>query len=274
MGLEKMGIINIDHLHEKAVDSLNEYRIDMDEFKDDVYRKEDVERDQEYTKKCKQNHEEDNTVQEKEAKKLATIFEAIMQEHAELSNWLGENVCTVSTSEYDDIVNGIDMIAEFKKRGRYAYHLGLAVDTTYCSDLNKKFDKIKDDIEKGKLALIKYFKSEDSGFMGRLAQVPKVVIGADVKTINELMELWHTGRKKELAEHPIQFQILEQMLDQLKVFQEYSLRTGHEDLADKYESAEKIISEIYNKRKEKIKDNGVRDEMSTHVTEYLKIFSE
>ena len=100
------------------------------------------------------------------------------------------------------------------------------------------------------MASIKYFKSENEDFMGRLSNIPRLVIGADTKTIDELME-FEIGRKnKELADYFLQYQIIDEMIMQLDIFSKYAEKISKFDLAERYKLSLKIIKQILsNKRK-------------------------
>src|SRR3989344_4626142 len=77
--------------------------IDPRDFTD--YR--DVETDIAFVEQQESRHRKvaaQDTPEQARARKLAKIFEAIIFEHAEQSNWFGEDTTTIQTSTYDDIV--------------------------------------------------------------------------------------------------------------------------------------------------------------------------
>ncbi len=268
--------LNLDNIYNKAWESLEEDRIEMDDFKR-LYGDRRVEEDKKEVEKRKNFYKENNSNQEKEAKKLATIFEAIINENLELSEWLGENAQTMPTTEYDDFVNGVDTIIEFIEEDKNPSHLGMAIDATYSSELGKKFTKIKENIDKEKLATIKYFKSINMDFMGEKSQIPRVIVGADNNTIKELIELWYTGKKKELGEHPIQFQIMEEILIQLESFMQYAKKINKPGIKEKFRIIYNIIEKIQKEKEKEFKDKGVdtsvRDDMFETIKSYTEKFS-
>jgi hypothetical protein len=71
----------------------------------DVYGANAVERDLRYVREMKKLFDKETTVQ----KQWADVFEAVFYQHAELSNWLGDDAHTIMASEYDDIKNGMDV---------------------------------------------------------------------------------------------------------------------------------------------------------------------
>lgn len=246
---DKIIFPDLERRFREADRSLNEYRIDMDTFRE-LYGAEAVDRDRSKVNHIKEKFLKTKTPEDIEAKKLAVIFEAVFSEQAELSNWLGENSTVIPTCEYDDIINSVDAIAEFSEEEKSPQHLGLGIDVTYRKYLHEKFKKIKENIDRGTLAEIKYFHSGSLNFTGKLSQIPRVVVLAKRETVKELVELQEGKKKKALADHFIQFQILEEIIMQLETYREYALRIGKQDIAKKFEMARRIISEIYQKKKE------------------------
>ncbi|MFA5777400.1 MAG: hypothetical protein WC906_03105 [Parcubacteria group bacterium] len=258
----------------EAQEDLAEYRIDIERFRK-LYGDEAVDRDMSTVNHIKEKFLKTRTPEDVEAKKLAIIFESVFNKHAELSNWLGENAALIPTSEYDDIINGVDAIAEFSEEEKNPHHLGLGVDITYSVHLKKKFQKIKEKINSGKLSEIKYFQSSNMDFTGQLSQIPGVVISASRETVKELVEFMEGKKNKELGEHFIQFQVLEEIIQQLGVFKEYAGKVGKMDIVRKFEMTEKIIVEIYEKKKEEAKDTGKRDGSMEILTRQLEsVFNE
>lgn len=249
---------DLDRYFKKAEEDLNEYRVKIDEFVL-LYGEKQVRADQERVDSIKNKFMKENSSREIDAKKLAIIFESIFNEHAELSNWLGENAAVIPTHEFDDIINGIDAIVEFSKEGKNPDHLGLGIDVTYSSHLGEKFGKIKERIDNGKLSSIKYFHSDNMGFTGRLSKVPRVVVSVDKETVKELVVLRDKKANKELSEHFIQFQILEEILIQLDIFMDYAEKIGKADVVRKFEVARNIVAEVYEQKKESMGDSGKRD---------------
>lgn len=261
--------LNLDKIHKEAVELLKNNEIDPNKFTD-LYGPENVENDKNYVKKMEERFKKP---EQEDVDKLATILEAIIYEHAELSEWLGPNTETIKTSRYDDIRNGIDLIAEFIENEKSAFHLGLAVDATLSSDkINEKIKRIKEEIDKGKLARIKYFRSDFLGIRGELSNLPRIIIAADAKTINELSELWSEGRMKELGKHQIQFQILEEIILQLETFKNYAEKKKLSNIALIYQKLLKMVKDIYQKKQKNVEDFGERDSMLSVIKANLSNF--
>lgn len=233
----------LDEAYDRAQEVLGD-PIDMTEFT--LYK--DVGNDVAYVKSRKESfakQQERETEVEAYFRKMAKIFEAIVFDQIERSNWLGESAMTIQASDYDDIHNGVDTIVEFEEEDTSHSHLALAIDVTTSQDsLNKKLDRIKREIESGSLTQIKYFYSESIGFRGEKTKVPRVVIGAEKKTISDLVSKWMDQKNKELAEHIVQVIILEQIRIQLEKFKEYAETIKAESIAKVYDKALIIINKI------------------------------
>ena len=218
---------------------------------ENLYSKEQVEKDLEYVDEMEQEFEKKSTPEQKEANKLATIFEAMVFEQSELNNWLGENAMTIKSSRYDDIKNGIDLIVEIPDKEKpTASHLALAVDVTFSDDLRDKIRKIKGEIDRDKLTTVKYFKSDFLNLKGEKRNVPKVVIGADYKTLENVVDLWIARDNKALANHYIQFIILDEIMLQLENYKRYAEKENKEKAVESYNKAIEIIRDIDNEKQE------------------------
>ncbi len=210
--------------------------------------------------------------EEENTRKLSTIFEAVIHENAELSEWPGPEAQTIKSSRYDDIKNGVDTIVEFEEPDRSTTHLALAIDVAMSGSIEKKFDRIKQEIREGRMAEVKYFAS-DTTDPGPLHNVPRIVIGADGRTVNELANLWLEGSKRELGKHPIQFQILEEIIMQLTAFEAYAQQEHKLELAKEYERTRLMVEEIYDDKKLQLEDTGVRDRAFSVMQEDLRTFA-
>lgn len=141
------------------------------------------------------------------------------------------------------MVNGVDTIAEIEQEHTTS-HLALAIDVTHGILLQKKFDRIRREIDEGTLTTVKYFESTDETFRGRLLKVPRVVLGVEKSAVAELAQLWIAGKNKELATHPVQIQLLDEITIQLKSYRDYAQHTGKGDLAKVYDKQLRIVQGI------------------------------
>lgn len=205
------------------------------------------------------------TPESDELKKVADIFEALVLWHGEQSDWFGANATTMKTSRYDDYVNGVDAVIEFRGSDPgSASHVGLAADVTFTQDTTAKFDRLRGQIEKGQLPVVKYFHSENMNFHGQLSKLPEVIIGAERKAVLELAELWAERKMDKLAVHPIQIMILTQIEAQLRVFALYAESLKKPDLAKIYRARLAIIENILAQKADLVKKTKFEINDSVH----------
>ena len=256
--------IMIDKMSEKARSVLMENIICPEDFVD-LYGAENVKKDLKYVKEKEDEYKKESSPEKQEIEKLAVTLEAIIYEQAEINDWLGSDVETIKTSRYDDIKNKVDNIMEFYKEEDYsASHLALAIDETFSSDINKKFKKIKEEIDSGKLTEIKYFVSERLNIRGELSKIPRVIIGVNEKIIKEVGELWLEKNNKTLSQHPIQFLIIEEMLIQLEAFKNYAEKVNQPEIALIYEKTKKILQKIYDEKEDLKKSQSALENDSVY----------
>lgn len=113
-------------------------------------------------------------------------------------------------------------------------------------------------------------------------QVPRLVVGADVKTIKKLGELWLNkdskaeGIKREakraLENHPAQFQLLKQMILEAEAFEKYAQKINHPKIAELYADLKKLIQKIYDSKNPKQNDRGDYDNVIDIIKSNLKSF--
>ena len=248
--------------HEKAKDVFDEEDvISPDQF--GHFDPAMIARDMKFVKEREKMFAEGETDDSKQRRIAAEVLEAIIIEQTELANWLGESVSTVRASRYDDIANGVDTIAEFAQEMSTAY-LALAIDATY-GDPSEKLARIQKEIARGSLTQVKYFKSSDGTYVGSLQKIPRVVVGVSQEQIVELATLWVSGKKDELATHPVQLQIIEEIMMQLRAFMAYAEKLGKTDIVEIYQRQLRLIESIQQSpEKQKIaKFHGTRDFRAT-----------
>lgn len=250
--------------HDRAMKSFAEDAIHPEEFSD-LYGSEVIQRDLATVERLKAKFGAPDR-----AKFAAEILEGIIYDQSELSDWLGPHAHTIKTSEFDDIVNGVDLVVEFDEPAQSRKHLALGVDATFgTTTIEKKFLRIKEEIDSGNLASIKYFRSQTGNFMGRLSKVPRVVTGVDQEHLLELAGVWTQGLNKELGVHPAQRLILAQIAQQLKTFSAYAERTGQTALVRSYQEAYDIVRAVSLSKQgidvSAFKEDKVHKEISAHL---------
>ncbi len=265
-GIEKGEII------EKAL-SLSREIIRRTQIKESDFQKlygpEEVKRDLDYVDRRKSDFQNNNQENPENAK-LGEIFEAITVVARE---WFGKNAQTIKTSKYDDIANGIDLIAELSKdeEGIFVGEIGLAIDVTFSNEFEDKVQKIKKEIDENKLPKIKYFESKRRNIKGQLSGVVRVVVTASKETVFELSEtlLEAVKNPKILFENQFQFQALEEIIIQLKTYQKYAESLGKKDLAQRFQKALSLMLYVKKERTQTIEDEKERDPAFDKLESYL-----
>ncbi len=288
-----------ENLYRILVPEFEKSAISMDRFRD-LYGETAVEKDKEYIASLEGKFEESAAADPDASRgwqKRGKLFEAIVWDQTNESDWLGPDAEMIAASRHDDVVNKVDGIIEFKK-DRATSHLALAIDITESTkELRRKFDQIKASIDEEKLSRVKYFASEN--MRGELKNVPRVVVGADTKTMLEVSELILNFKTKQrgliegtvkrgtpqhaelmksrvgLAEHPLQFQILQEILIQLDSFKNYAAEHGKDAIAKTYgDMQEQIKAIIAEKRREGYYDKSAveRDEVYNAIVDLAAHF--
>lgn len=253
--------------HEKAMKAFEADTIHPEDFKD-LYGEEVIARDLARVESIRAKF-----APEDRAKYAAEIMEGILCDQAERSDWLGPHAQTIKTSEYDDFINGVDLVVEFDEPEQARKHLALGVDATFGTrTIEKKFTRIKEEIDAGQLASIKYFRSQNGSFMGRLSRVPRVVTGIDQEHLLDLAAIWNQGENRALAVHPVQRLVLAQIAQQLRTFGDYAERTGKHELVRPFREALTTVREV-SQKKTSIDVSSVRDDkVHREITGHLEMF--
>ncbi|MCX6714218.1 MAG: hypothetical protein NTX72_00185 [Candidatus Uhrbacteria bacterium] len=151
-----------------------------------------------------------------EMRQLGKILEAIVIEQIELNEWLGPNINTQQTCEYDDYANGIDFVTEFNEDGALR-HMGFAIDATHGKGqvIRLKLEKIRSQLNRGELGEMTYFQTVDQSIQGRKRFIPKIVLALEKQHVVDIARLWVQGNQTALAEHPVRQTIMKEIVDQL-----------------------------------------------------------
>lgn len=201
----------------------------------------------------KRHHQEVETLQAKEQKELANIFEVVVILGISKAKWLGEGVSAQKTSDYDDFENDVDILLRFKENKAESY-LGLAADVTFSSNLKvlqKKFVTLEKKIREGTLTQIKY---AYPGQEGPLDKVPEIIVGVSGAMVRELADLMAQGKMKELQEHPASILLLLQAKAQLETFKSYALRYGQEEVAGIFLNMAQIIDKLLDQKGSRVSE--------------------
>ncbi|MDX1535721.1 MAG: hypothetical protein R3346_03110 [Candidatus Spechtbacterales bacterium] len=260
-------------------------RIDRPNMGDfaDTFTPEKIADDQRRLSRIKSRIKEENRrlPQKEKAQKLlqkskGEALEVVVGQSIELRDWLGSRAMVQRTSEYDDIVNGVDAIVEFTPdfEDEEVQRIALAVDAYSGTSprileqkIRKNIDKINGNTDPMR---IEYFESQipdnnGNRYKGPLEEVIPVVIGVSGQNVEDLFEdfaklvrLRKRGgeinkREKELKRsleqkitiHPVQRLFLKEIQLQLKGYLNIpGLRSStEEEVRDILEIIEQILEE-------------------------------
>ena len=241
---------NIEKAHRRTEEIFKKEAIQLGDFIGvQPYSEEQVQADMEKAKNLKAKFETQDP-----HKVYADVMEGVIYRQIGQSQWFGDKARAIKTSLFDDYINGVDLMVEFEEESRAQRHLGLAVDVTFSADANtgtldKKFDRIKKEIDNGSLAQVRYFKSKNRRTV--FENLPRVIVGMERVKVMELATLWlNEDRHGEFTKHPIQRMILEQVLAQLIGFARYAETQGHTDIAEILRDEIPLIKGILNEKQD------------------------
>jgi hypothetical protein len=284
---QEMGEAFIQSAHNKARKILAANRVDIEDF-DGFYPEAKLKADAEYVRVRKSQYEITEEGRVEKAKKMSEIAEAMVVDPKVIRSWYsftdeaGKQVCDVSatgTSELDDLANGVDAVWEMQHSTEGYSNLALAVDITFAREFEEKIQFIKGDIANGRLARIEYFMPKWGDIKGEATQIPRVVIGLDAKNLSDVAPIWSRieERRGEMANHPMQKLILEEILYQLPVYERYAREVGHVELAEKVRITYLKFKKLHHSVKKKIpgySDFVEDDRVFAHLREYLEHFDQ
>lgn len=213
-------------LHPQVETTLEKISLKLEDFSD-LYGEDVIAKDQAHVESLKQAFANKRNISfiegltEGDVKKLSEILEFQIIKGFNVGRWIP--FCrAIKTSEFDDFVNGVDMVVEFQKSEQYG-HFGMGVDISFSHQLQHKFERIKKEIDSydGKahrLGRVKYFNSPQTGIRGELSGLPRVVVALDVGVMEDLAHTKGDGYANHIARHAV---ILE-IEHQLAVFADYA----------------------------------------------------
>lgn len=188
---------------------------EMDDFLG-IYDFKEIQRDKEKVQKLRDLETEKDKTQRGE------IFETIVGEYGDMAEWFGD-MTIAEVLEYDDRINHVDLVLSGKnKQGESVF---LALDCTVSENnknIEKKISRIANEIKRGRLTQIKYYKHPDTDQALPLSNIPRIILVIDKERLKRLCEdiikviQRKKGSNRELAQNQIQFELLNQMKSQLE----------------------------------------------------------
>jgi hypothetical protein len=215
-------------------------------------------------KRRREIDEENSSMGQKELNRLeggfqlSEILQAMITDRLN-KNWFKE-IEAIMTSDFDDLVTGIDAVMKHKKGG----YLGLSFDFTVTNHPDIIDDKLKREWnknnEKGIIPVVKYFEDPETKQKGRLL-VPKFIVGASKKDVEELANAYLVGDEEFLDNHPFKYVMLLQIEEQLQTVLDYYEVNDNNDKFDfarlQYERIQKLLRNLKNEihMDEKVRKN-------------------
>lgn len=235
---------DVEWLHTEAAAFLERNSIHPDEFRD-LYDPAMIAADMRKVENRKRTWKENDPM-----KAYADALEYLVYRQIKENALFGTDDDVIKTSEYDDVMNGTDLVVEFgQTEANTVDRLGLAIDVTFGSEtLAKKFDLIKEQIGEGELGSIKYFISEKYGIRGQLTKIPRVVIGIEKRRVEEAASLLRGGKADIFSNHPMIKAFLHEASVQLRTYAQYAEKVGQADAAKVYRRELSIIQSVTNER--------------------------
>lgn len=189
------------------------------------YTPEAIANDEAYVKKVQERIYEDNSSAGQERLdyleggcQLSEILQAMIVDQVN-KNWF-QKCKAIMTSIFDDLKAKIDAIIKHDRGG----YLGMSFDFTIASKEKILYNKLKREWENytkdGKVQTIKYYQDPDTGEKGKLL-VPKFIIGASKKDVEELAQAYLNNDQETLKNHPFKYLMLLQIEEQLQTALDY-----------------------------------------------------
>jgi len=194
------------------------------------------------------------------------------------NDWFGENCDVVPAHEFDDVVNGTDLIACFKREGGPS--IKLAIDVTISEvvpELKRKRDRIIGDLRKGRMHPIKYFclRDEHDEPRGEIL-MPKVIIGTTREEAEKLFEdfcqvLDEKGTEaQDISKSIFQRELLRQIRHQLGVFLEVGIQSLIENNRQKKSPIFLELESYFEKIRSLTPDQEVGSREYQELADFLK----
>lgn len=216
------------------------------------YTDEAIKRDKEYVEKTRKSIDESNSSFGREnldsierGFQLSEMMQAMVVDRMN-NNWFAD--CkAIMTTDYDDLSVGIDAVMKHEK-GTY---LGASFDFTVTSQEKRVYEKLKTvwnkTVKDGKIPTVKYFRDPDTKEQKSLL-VPKFIIGATKKDVEDLAGAYLSDDTETLQNHPFKYVMLLQIEEQLQTALDYyELKNNEGSLRfakQQYENIQKTIRSI------------------------------
>ena len=229
----------LDEIYQKAKRIVGNLEIDPEEFAE-IYDPIEIKNDLNTVQRYEDSFETNDTENEKKLAKMATIFEAVIAVGITHGEWYGDSIKIYPPSKFDDYINKIDGILEIENKESSEF-LGLSVDATFSKvqgpDFKNKIDGVLKSIDAGEMSHVKYFKTYD-GEIKKEFVIPKVILSCNKKILGDIAldfkNMDKANFREKLREHKLKEMIIDQVVNQCKLFSDYARNVGQNDIADSY----------------------------------------
>ncbi len=176
---------------------------------------------------------------EQEAIIQADILEVMLFDLIKNHGWFGKDTTAVLPSLYDDLFLGNDLVLEHGQ-GDYRAHSGIGIDVTLGENsFDKKIQYTKRKLQRDGLGFVKYFRSPDGTYEGKIFNIPHFVIGLDRETMFKVTQDWTSENGvNKLKNSPIKKGLITLMMAQCD---EFSSCTTNPKVKEKYQSEKRIL---------------------------------
>lgn len=185
----------------------------------------------------------------------AKITEAVLWHLLGKRRLFGDDFTLDPTSEYDDWINGADLVLKTESRTE---PLAITVDVVNAQDreiIRGKIRIILDGIDKETLGKLDYAYDRKTGAVKEHRNIPKIILGiADEKLFVEMLELALRGKLSQLATHPALYMLIEELRAQAEHLQKYAQRHApkNSEATKKYQELQAIAEQIYDRFTKKV----------------------
>lgn len=180
------------------------------DFKD-IYPEKDINKDQ---ARIKQKKNSPDWIKEKCEESIA--IEYIIAEGIGGYDWLGPDTQISLTHEYDDIENGVDLVASFYDE-ETKETIVMGIDATVSEDqgeLKKKFNRLLDNCRHGILKKVKYHIPDNPDEKKGKRRLPVVVFAANKQSVKKLITEF-ADKDENIVNNEMQLEVLEEFEAQL-----------------------------------------------------------
>lgn len=251
--LENRNVIEV--LKNKAEANKRRYQPKAEDFIGlEGYDENSIRAEIEKVKEFKKRWIDEETPELRHQKNLSEVIEHVVVDQFS-GEWLANKAVGHYTAEEDDVLRGVDVVAELSGENENSY-LGFALDVTIAKDLSvldSKLNRIwEQDIKGNRQAEVKYLEKADES-KGSV-KLFRIIVGINKDFVRDLVSLQRFNKKEELAKHPFHINLIAQIKYQLESYYRYAEIVGNNKLQEQVAESLKVFYEIYDAKEELIKE--------------------